>query len=193
MCVNFKTHSVVPDKTKSLLQALNDQNQGAIYDHLTTPDVRRCINGRSLTKNIQNPVRQFTKINTITCLTFASLVSDDATVRQLVEAGADIAATDSWDHSALHYACASDVDSDAKVAYLMQRGASSQIATDASEQVVLGPEFYSRSLRLAAWLNQASRVRALIDDHHASVNATDGRGRTALHAASRAGSAEATN
>ena len=73
----------------------------------------------------------------------------------------------------------SDVNADDKVAYLMQRDTSSQTATSDSEQAVLEPEVYSKSLRLAARLNQASRVRALIDDHGASVNAADRQGSTA--------------
>ena len=119
-------------------------------------------------------------------------------MRQLVEAGAGITVTDTRTgkevYSALHYACASDVDADAKVAYLMQRDASSETPTGGSEQVVLGPEFYSTSLRLAANHNHAGRVRALIDDNGASVNSTGRWGRTALHAAAAAsGGAESVN
>ena len=114
-------------------------------------------------------------------------------MRQLVEAGADVLKTDSEGrYSALHYAYASDIDSDAKVAYLLKRGVSSKKATRSSAKVVLHPEFYSKSsLHLAAYHNQADRVRALIDDHGAEVNATDRYGCTALDVAAWAGSAEA--
>ena len=178
-----------------LLQALNDQNQAAIDERLATEGVKVWINHRSLPEQLENPVKQFKDVTGITGLAFASLISCNANVRHLVEAGADFAVTDSRDfldeiYSALHYACASDVDSDDKVAYLMQRDASSQTGSDGSEQVVLGPEVYSTSLRLAARLNQADRVKALIDDHGASVNDTDRLGRTALHVAARAGHAE---
>ena len=158
-------------------------------------DVKMWIKIPLLPGDIQNPVRKIKRIRTITCLIFASLVSDDATVRQLVEAGADIEVTDSRGsldeiYSALHYACASDVDADAKVTYLMQHDASQQTAAGGLEQTVPGPEFYSKSLRLAAWLNQADRVRALIDDHGVSVNATDHRNRTALHLSALEGHVE---
>ena len=157
------------------------------------------INNRFLPVKIQNPIRQFKRIESITCLIFASLVSDEATVRQLVEAGADVAVTDSLGYGdvvyfPLHYALASDVDSDAKVAYLIQQDASSQTATGGSEQAVLRPETYSYtgiSLLLCAGLNQAGFVKALIYDHGVSVNATDWRCRTALHVAAEAGSADA--
>ena len=145
------------------------------------------INHRALLEQLDSHIRQFKGVKSITCLAFASLVNEARTVQQLIEAGADVAVTDSEGFPALHYACASDVDSDAKVAYLMQT------ATGGSEQIVLGPEVYSTSLRLAARLNQADRVRALIDDHGASVNATDERGCTALHQAAEAESAEAVN
>ena len=110
-------------------------------------------------------------------------------MRQLVEAGADIAVTDSWGHSLVHYACASDIDADAKVTYLMQSGASSQTTSSGWAS----PEFYSTSLRLAAWLNQADRVRALIDEHGVSVNAANWWGSTPLSLAALFGSAEAVD
>ena len=176
-----------------LLQALNDQNPAAIDERLATEGVKDWINHRALPEQLDNPIRQFKGVKSITCLTFASLVSDEATVRQLVEAGADIPVVDSRGCTALHYACASDVDADAKVTYLMQHDASQQTAAGGLEQTVPGPEFYSKSLRLAAWLNQADRVRALIDDHGVSVNATDQWADKALHAAAKAGNTEAIN
>ena len=51
------------DQSKSLLQALNDQNQAAIDERLATPDVRMWINNDLPPKNIQNPVKQFKTIN----------------------------------------------------------------------------------------------------------------------------------
>ena len=155
-----------------------------------TEGVKVWINHRALPEQLDNLVRQIKDVNSITCLTFASLVNEARTVQQLIEAGADVAAKDSVGFSPLHYACVSDVDSNAKVTYLMQRDASSQTDTGGTEQVVLKPEVYSTSLRLAARLNQADRMRALIHDHGASVNATDEQGRTALHVAAAAGSAE---
>ena len=173
-----------------LLQALNDQNQAAIDEYLATKGVKDWINHRAMPEQLDNHIREFKDVKSITCLAFASLVSEARTVQQLIEAGADVAVTDSEGFSPLHYACASDADSDVKTAYLMQRE-SSQRATGGSEQLILGPDFYSTSLRLAARHNLADRVRALIDDHGASVNATDEDGWTALHLAARAGHAEA--
>ena len=72
----------------------------------------------------------------------------------------------------------------------MQNDASSQRATGGSEKVLLERVVYSRALCLAARFNHAGRVRALIDDHGAPLNATDKRGRTALQDAAEAGSAK---
>ena len=176
-----------------LLQALNDQNQVAIDERLATEGVKGWINCRALPEQLDNPKRHSKDLESITCLAFACLVNEAHTVQKLTAAGADVAKTDSKGCSPLHYACASDIESDVKVEYLMQRDASSQESTGDSEQVVLQPELYSTSLSLAATLNQARRVKALIDDHGMSVNATDRRGRTILHLAAAAGSAEALN
>ena len=103
-------------------------------------------------------------------------------------------AEDHITYSALHYACASDVDADIKVAYLRHRGALlRKITASRSCHVVSESELYSTSLRLAARHNQAGRVRALIDDHGVSVNATDQWADKALHAAAKAGNTEAIN
>ena len=176
-----------------LLQALNDQNQAAIDERRATEGVKDWINKSVFPNRLDNPIREFKHVKSITCLIFTSLVSDEATVRQLVEAGADIDKRDSRGYSPLHYACASYVDSDAKVAYLMQHGASSQTATGGRTQVVPDLNVYCTALRLIALLNHAGRVRALIDDHGASVNATDSCGSTPLSLAAVFGSAEAVD
>ena len=181
-----------------LLQALNDQNQVAIDEHLAADGVKDWINRCVLLKQLDNSIRQFKDVKSITCLAFASLVNEARTVQQLVEAGADVAVTDSRGsgqevYSTVHYACASDVDSDIKLEYLMHGEALSHRAAGGSQRVALGPELYSTALRLAVRLNQAGRVKELIDDHGASVNETDWWGRTALHAAAETGSSEAIN
>ena len=176
---------------KMLLLALHSQNQAAIDERLATEGVKDWINSQVFPGQLPNSTTRFRHSKSMTCLTFASLVNDVANVRQLVEAGADIGITDLDGFSALHYACASDVDSDAKVAYLMQRDASSQAATDDSEQVVHAPEFYSKALQLAASFNQAGRVRALIDDHGASLSTTNQDGHTPFQLAANASSDEA--
>ena len=157
------------------------------------PDVKMWINNPLLPENLQNPVSVFKRNRPITCLIFACLASDNATVRQLVEAGADIEITDSQGYSALDYACASDIDSDAKVSYLMQHVTSSQTATGGSEEVVIEPEFYTKSLRLAVSLNLTDRVKALINDYGVPVNAASGWGSTPLHLAAKFGNAETVN
>ena len=85
-----------------LLQALNDRNQAAIVERLATVGVKHWINNRALPKKLENPIRQFKDVESITCLAFASLVNDARTVQQLIEAGADVAVTDSEGFSPLH-------------------------------------------------------------------------------------------
>ena len=170
---------------------MNDQNKAAVDERLATECVKDWINRRVLPQQIDNPIRQFKNVKSITCLVFASLIHDARTVQQLIDAGADAAVTDSKGFSPLRYACASDIDSDAKVAHLMQRDASSQTAAGSLKKIVPNQNIYTISLRLAAAHNQAGRVKTLIYDHGASVNATDRMGRTALHLAAAAGHAEA--
>ena len=66
-----------------LLQALNDQDQTVIDERLATEGVKDWINHRVQPEQLDNPIRKFKGISAITGLTFASLVSDEATVRQL--------------------------------------------------------------------------------------------------------------
>ena len=176
-----------------LLQALNDQNQAAIDERLATEGVKAWINHRALPEQLDNPIRELQDVKSITCLTFASLVKDVQTVRKLVESGADPTVTDSEGYSVLHYACASRVDAQAKVTYLLQRDASLVNAYNHSENAVLAPWTKSTPLHVAARHNQTDCIKILNKDGKASVNATDERGRTALHLAAAAESAEAVN
>ena len=83
ICVDFEMHNyfcVVSESPQHLLlQALNDQNQAAIDECLATKGVKDWINRRALPEQLDNPIRQFKDVKTITCLSFASLVSDEAT------------------------------------------------------------------------------------------------------------------
>ena len=195
--MRYRSHTyffVVSDSSQHLLlQALNDQNQATIDERLATEGVKDWINRRALPEQLDNPVRQFNDVKSMTCLAFASLVSEARTVQQLIEAGADVAVTDSKGFLPLHYACASDIDSDAKLVYLIQSNESSQNSTSNSNKVVLGPDVYSSSVRLAAAHNLAGRMKVLIANHGASVNDTDEEYRTALHIAAEAGHAEAVD
>ena len=112
------------DGSLRLLQALNDKHQAAIDECVAAEGAKDWINYDVDPKRLDNPVRAFKDVASITCLTFASLVNDVQTVRQLVESGADPTVTESEGCSVLHYACASRVDAQAKVTYLLQRDAS---------------------------------------------------------------------
>ena len=181
------------DGSLRLLQALNDKHQAAIDECVAAEGAKDWINYDVDPKQLDNPVREFKDVASITCLTFASLVNDVQTVRQLVESGADPTVTDSEGCSVLHYACASRVDAQAKVTYLLQRDASLVNAYNHSENAVLAPWTKSTPLHVAARHNQTDCIKILNKDGKASVNATDERGRTALHLAAAAGSAEAVN
>ena len=155
------------------------------------------INNNVDPKQLVNPVVDFEDVESITCLTFASLVNDFQTVRQLVESGSDVRVTDWTGCTPLHYACASRVEAQAKVEYMLQRDASLVNATNYSENAVLDPEDdaslwrYSTPLHVAARHGQTDCVKTLVDVGKAPVNATDEHGRTALHLAAGAGHAEA--
>ena len=174
-----------------LLQALNDKQQAAIDECVAAEGAKDWINYDVDPKQLDNPVREFKDVASVTCLTFASLVNDVETVRQLVESGADPTVTDSEGYSVLHYACASRVDAQAKVTYLLQRDASLVNAYNHSKNAVLISDIKSTPLHVAARHNQTDCVQTLINDSNALVNATDEGGWTALFGAAAAGSAEA--
>ena len=179
------------DGSLRLLQALNDKHQAAIDECVAAEGAKDWINYDVDPKQLDNPVREFKDVASVTCLTFASLVNDVQTVRQLVESGADPTVTDSEGCSVLHYACANRADAQAKVTYLLQREASLVNAYNHSKNAVLTRRKRSTPLHVAARYNQTDCVKILINDGKALVNATVEYGCTALHLAAAAGSAEA--
>ena len=181
------------DGSLRLLQALNDKHQAAIDECVAAEGAKDWINYDVDPKQLDNPVREFKDVTSITCLTFASLVNDVQTVRQLVESGADPTVTDSEGCSVLHYACASRVDAQAKVTYLLQRDASLVNAYNHSENAVLASREKTTPLHVAAQHNQTDCVRTVINDGKALVNPTDGIGRTALRIAARTRQVEVVN
>ena len=202
------------DSALRLLQALNDQktnffkaavnfrlqswakSETTISKCLSADDVKDWINNDVDPKQLRNPVRDFQNVASITCLAFASLVNDAQTVRQLVESGADVRATDWSGCTPLHYACASRVEAQAKVEYMLQRDASLVNATNYSpNRELLLKRFwilprYSTPLHMAVGHNQPACVKTLVKDFNAPVN-VDACGWTALQIGALAGSAEA--
>ena len=179
------------DSSLRLLHALNDQRQAAIDECVVAEGAKDWINNAVEPRQLFNPVSDFEDVKSITCLTFASLVNDARTVRQLVESGADVRATDWTGCTPLHYACASRVEAQAKVEYMLQRDASLVNATNYSKSGVLNSRRYWTPLHVAARHNRTDCVKTLISDGKAPVNATDQWGRTALHLAAEAVSADA--
>ena len=187
----------VSDLSSRLLQALNDQNQTTIEECVAADGAKVWINNNVDPKPLDKPVVDFEDVKSITCLTFASLINDVRTVRQLVESGSDVRATDWSGCTPLHYACASDVEAQAKVEYMLQRDASLVNATNHSRNEVLGYEHdyendetlprYSTPLHLAARYNRTDCVKTLVNVSKAPVNATDGKGHIALHLLLRQG------
>ena len=170
-----------------LLQALNGQNQAAIDERLATEDVKVWINRHVLPKQLENPIKEFEDDENITCLSFASLVSDDTTVRQLIQAGADVTVADGRGKPALHHVCENEINSPRvnradRVRALMHDYGASVNATDRSD---------CTALRLAAGAGHTESVKVLLQHQDCCVNASDRRGSTALHRAAEAGHAEA--
>ena len=85
-----------PDLSLRLLQALNDKNQKTISECAKDKSVKEWMDNRVDVKRIENSTISFSDhIKDITCLGFASGYRNTRTVQQLVEAGADVTATDS--------------------------------------------------------------------------------------------------
>ena len=89
-----------------LLQALNDDNQEAIQDALTSADVFHFINTPVLCTALKNPPSELHDgLEFVTCLIFFCQFSRASAVRQLVNAGASVDVTDALGHVSLHAAC----------------------------------------------------------------------------------------
>ena len=184
------------DSSLRLLHALNDQRQAAIDECVVAEGAKDWINNAVEPRQLFNPVSDFEDVKSITCLTFASLVNDARTVRQLVESGADVRATDWTGCTPLHYACASRVEAQAKVEYMLQRDASLVNATNYSKNSVLRSgrwslPRYSTPLHVATEHNQTDCVKTLVNVGKAPVNAIDGNGWTTLRLAAVYGHDEA--
>ena len=102
------------DKALRLLQALYNKNQTVIDESVMAPDVKDWIN-LTVRHDSSHGVEHFT------CLTVASYNSDVGTVRQLVKAGCDVRASNSYGRTPLQIACLSNVDVNSKVVFLLER------------------------------------------------------------------------
>ena len=124
-----------------------------------------------------NPAQDYCHYDA-THLTFASRYHSWNNLQFLLETcGADVSATDSLGRNALHRACTSDVDANAKVTYLLQRDKSLLNGIDKLQNE---PLFY-------AALSGNSDVISTLIEHGADVSARGQFGRTALHVACHQG------
>ena len=85
---------------KEKLTTKKSRIQLAIDECITAPDVKDWINELVDVEHLNYPPEIVALVQNVTCLTFASDVSDARTVRRLVEAGSDIAARDSLGRTA---------------------------------------------------------------------------------------------
>ena len=167
-----------PDLSLKLLQALNDRDQKTVSKCAKDKSVKEWIDNRVEVNQIENSNNSFADhIKDITCLCFASDYSDTRTVQQLVEAGADVNATDSPGETPLHCACASKIEVRRKVEYLL--------SCDASLIGVRNNNNNTPLHRAAANGNDA--VISVLIQHGAEVNERGEFDRTALHCACNKG------
>ena len=166
------------DLSPKLLQALNDENKKNIDECIKDKSVKKWIDNRVDHKQIQNARVTFADfVKDTTCLGYASAWNDARTVRQLVQAGADVTATDSQGYTPLHWACGSKTEAKQKVDYLLSCDASVVRARNNDNDTPLN--------RAAAGGNDT--VISVLIQHGAEVNERGGLGRTALHDACNKG------
>ena len=166
------------DLSPKLLQALNDENKKNIDECIKDKSVKKWIDNRVDHKQIQNARVTFADfVKDTTCLGYASAWNDARTVRQLVQAGADVTATDSQGYTPLHWACGSKTEAKQKVDYLLSCDTSVVRARNNDNDTPLN--------RAAAGGNDT--VISVLIQHGAEVNERGGLGRTALHDACNKG------
>ena len=149
------------DLSPKLLKALNDKNQ---------KNIDECVKDKSVKKWIDNRVDRENGVDT-TCLGYACRNNEARTVRQLVEAGADVNATDTEGYTPLHDACESKIEVKEKVKYLLSCNPSLIRARNNDNNTPLGRAAY----------NGHDKVIGILIQHGAEVNERGWHGRTALH------------
>ena len=164
------------DGALTLLQALNDRNQEIIDQCLKHKSVEKMINNKVITSEVVNRRESFADVK-ITCLCYASACNDARTVRQLVQAGADVTASDSRGITPLHRSCESKIEAKQKVEYLLSCDAS-LISAQTND--------INTPLHRAALRGNDTVISVLIQ-HGAEVNKRGPGGRTALHHACQNG------
>ena len=108
--------------------------------------------------------------------------NDARTVRQLVEAGADVTVTDGYGHTPLHMACVGDTDVTAKAQFLLERCGDGDAAAAASLVDVTDGDGCT-ALNFAVGYDRLDVATMLVDVYAASVHHADIHGNTCLHSA----------
>ena len=161
-------------EARTLLQALNDRDQEVIDQCLKHESVKQLIDDKVKLKEITNLKVSFEVfVNNKTCLGFANTYNDARTVLHLLQAGADVTATDSLGYTPLHDASGSTTEAKQKVLHLLRCNASLVRARDNCSNT---------PLQCAAFSGNDAVISVLIQ-HGADVNELGQFGRTALHGA----------
>ena len=164
------------DGALTLLQALNDLDQEIIDQCLKHESVKKMIYNNVKISQVVNRRESFFDVN-ITCLCYASHCNGARTVRQSVQAGADVTASDSTGYTPLHWGSVSGIEAKQKVEYLLSCDASLIRARTNNNNTPLH----------RAALNGNDTVISVLIQHCAEVNERGQFGRTALHDACNKG------
>ena len=159
--------------TLRLRKALKQRDASGITKFLSMGNVATWIN-----YSVVHPQNEIGK----TCLHLACVYNDIGTVRQLVEAGADVRGLDSTGGTSLHWLCAIKIDTDlnAKLDYIIAKGGASLVnVRDRNNDTALHKAANSgKSNAIVKLLNAGARP---------NINEAGLRGRTPLHGACAGG------